>query len=76
MKPMFVNKGSTIKCHAAILPLAESDYHEVEIKGDGSKTEAMSKTIYLDNKYINSLFTSDIVTEFMLMKLKKFMNIE
>jgi hypothetical protein len=76
MKPMFVNKGSTVKCWATILPLTESDYHEVEIKGDGTKTEAMSKTVYLDTKYINSLFTSDIITEFMLMKLRKFMNID
>jgi hypothetical protein len=76
MKPMFVNKGSTVKCWATILTLTESVYHEVEIKGDGTKTEAMSKTVYLDTKYINSLFTSDIITEFMLMKLKKFMNID
>lgn len=75
MKPMFVNKGSTVKCYATIIPLTEADYHEVEIKGDGTKTEAMSKTIYLDTKYINSLFSSDIVTEFMIMKLKEYMNI-
>jgi 8-oxo-dGTP pyrophosphatase MutT (NUDIX family) len=76
MKPLFINKSSSIKCHMAILPLSESDYHEVEIKGDGTKWEKMSKTIYLDTKYINSLYTSDIITEFMLIQLKKYMNIE
>jgi 8-oxo-dGTP pyrophosphatase MutT (NUDIX family) len=75
MKPMFVNKGSTVKCYPIILPLTESDYHEVEIRGDGSKVEKMSKTVFLDIKYANSLFSSDIITEYMLTKFKDFMNI-
>ncbi len=76
MKPLFSNKSSTTRFHAAILPLTEADYHEVEIKGDGTKWEKMSKTAFIDLKYINSLNSSDVITEYMLMKLKQFMNIQ
>ena len=53
----------------------ERDYHEVVAKGDGSKEEEMSKAVKVDVKYISSLNTSDLISDYMLLKLKEYMNI-
>ena len=74
-KPLFFMKGSSNKFYSAIIPLTENDYHEVVIKGDGSLLEKMSQTAKVDIKYINSMIPSDVVTEFMLMKLKSYLNL-
>ncbi len=74
-KPLFYMKGSSNKFYPAIIPLTENDYHEVVIKGDGSLLEKMSQTAKVDIKYINSMLPSDVVTEFMLMKLKAYLNL-
>jgi 8-oxo-dGTP pyrophosphatase MutT (NUDIX family) len=74
-KPLFVNKHTTIKCYYCILPLTENDYHEIAITTDGSRIEKLSKTAKLDIKYLNSLDSSDIVTEFMLMKFRTYLNL-
>lgn len=74
-KPLFVGKHSCNKYHMCILTLNENDYHEITIKGDGSKFENMSKTGKIDIKYLNSLNASDVMTEYMLDKLKKYLNI-
>jgi len=74
-KPLFCMKGSTSKFYPAILPLTENDYHEVAIRGDGSLLEKMSQTATVDIKYINSMMASDVITEFMLMKLKSYLNL-
>ena len=75
MKPLFVSKGSTNKYYPYIIPLNEKDYHEVVAKGDGSKEEAMSKSVKVDAKYINSVNSSDLITDYMLMKLKEYLNL-
>ena len=59
----------------SILTLTENDYHEIVPPTDGSKVEKMSQTAKIDVKYINSLNTSDITTEFMLDKLRKHLNL-
>jgi len=74
-KPLFMSKNGTSKVYTCIIPLTENDYHEVVIKGDGSKIEKMAQTIKMDVKYINTLNTSDILTEYLLMKLKVYLNI-
>lgn len=74
-KPLFLNKGTNTKCHMAILTLNDSDYHEVVIRGDGSKVEKMSQTAKIDVKYVHSLNPSDIITDYMLMKFKTFLGI-
>lgn len=74
MKPLFVSKSSTNKYFPYIIPLNDKDYHEVIAKGDGSKTEAMSKSVKIDAKYISSLNTSDLITDYMLLKLKEYLN--
>ncbi len=75
MRPLFINKGSANKYYPYILPLNERDYHEVVAKGDGSKEEEMSKAVKVDIKYLSSLNTSDLITDYMILKLKEYMNI-
>lgn len=75
-KPLFISKGHANKYHPCILTLTENDYHEIMIKGDGSKIEGMSKTIKLDIKYIKTLNASDIITEYMILLLKDYINIK
>jgi 8-oxo-dGTP pyrophosphatase MutT (NUDIX family) len=75
MKPLFMNKGTANKYYPYILTLTERDYHEVVAKGDGSKEEKMSKSVKVDVKYINSLNTSDLITDYMLLKLKEYLNL-
>ena len=74
-KPLFIGKYSSTRYFPCILTLTENDYHEVVIKGDGTKFEDMSKTGKIDVKYINSLNSSDVITELMLEKLKRHLNL-
>lgn len=74
MKPLFISKLSTSKCHMCILTLTENDYHEIAIKGDGTKFEDMAKVAKIDIKYLASLNSSDIVTEYMLEMFRKYVN--
>lgn len=74
-KPLFIAKHSSAKCYPCIITLTENDYHEVMIKGDGTKFENMAKTGKVDVKYLNSLNASDIITEYMLDKFKKYVNL-
>lgn len=76
MKPLFISKSHASKYHPAILTLSEKDYDEVMAKGDGSKAEKLSKSIKIDAKYINSLMTSDLITEFMIIKIKDHLNLK
>jgi hypothetical protein len=73
--PLFLQKSSSIKLYSCILPLTNNDFREIPIRGDGSKVEKMSKTVAVDIKYINSLIPSDIQTQFMLEKFKRFINL-
>lgn len=73
--PLFLQKSSSIKLYSCILPLTDNDFREIPIRGDGSKVEKMSKTVAVDIKYINSLIPSDIQTQFMLEKFKRFINL-
>jgi len=75
MKPLFMNKGTANKYYPYIISLTERDYHEVMAKGDGSKEEKMSKSVKVDVKYINSLNPSDLITDYMLMKMKEYLNL-
>ena len=43
-------------------------------KGDGSNAEKMSKSVKVDVKYIKSLNPSDLITDYMLLKLKEYIN--
>jgi hypothetical protein len=75
LKPLFMTKGHTNKYHPFILPLTEKQYHEVIPKGDGSEAEKKSKSVKVDIKFINSVNSSDLITDYMLMKLKEYLNL-
>ena len=72
-KPLFISKNSSCKYYMAIINLTESDYHEIAV--DKSKENKLDKAIKLDVKHVNSLNPSDILTELMLEKFKKYANI-
>ena len=74
LKPLFMTKGCVNKYYPYIIPLTERDYHEIIAKGDGSKAESLSKSVRVDVKWINSLNTSDLITDYMLMKVKEYLN--
>lgn len=74
MKPLFISKGHASKYYPSIIQLTEKDYHEVMAKGDGSKAEKVSKSVKLDIKYINSVNTSDLITDYMMEKFKDYTN--
>jgi 8-oxo-dGTP pyrophosphatase MutT (NUDIX family) len=75
LNPLFMNKGSMNKFYPFILMLNERDYHEVIAKGDGSEVEKMSKSVKVDVKFISSVNTSDLITDYMLLKLKEELNL-
>lgn len=75
-KPLFMGKFTSIKVYPCIIPLNENDYHEIIPSGDGSKIEKMSSCAKIDVKYLNTLNCSDIITEFMIMKFKSYLNID
>lgn len=75
LKPLHISKGHINKYHPFIIPLSSTDYEEVVAKGDGSDAEKKSKSAKIDIKYINSLKTSDLITDYMLLKLKEYLNI-
>jgi hypothetical protein len=74
-KPLYIGKFSSMKFYPCILPLNENDYHEIAIRGDGSRVEKMSTTAKIDIKYLSSLNCSDIVTEYMVQKFKSYLNL-
>ncbi len=76
LKPLYMTKGSVNKVYPYILPLNERDYHEVVAKGDGSKAESLSKSVKVDIRHIDSVNASDMMTEFMLLKAKEYLNIQ
>lgn len=74
-KPLFITKGHVNKYNTFILPLNEKDYEEIMAKGDGSKAEELSKSVRIDARYIDSINTSDLITEYMLTRLKEYLNL-
>jgi 8-oxo-dGTP pyrophosphatase MutT (NUDIX family) len=74
MKPLFVSKGNASKYHPCIIQLTERDYHEVIAKGDGTKSEEKSKSVKIDVKYLNSINSSDLITDYMIGKIKEYLN--
>jgi len=72
----YKSKGHTSRFHLCILPLSLYDYDEVIASGDGSETEALSKTVSVDIKNIDRLSPSDVITRLMILEVKKYMNIQ
>ena len=76
LRPLFLSKSTSTKLYPYIIPLHEKDYHEIIPKGDGTKHEAMAKTVKVDIKILSSLITSDVITEYLLIKLKEYLNLQ
>lgn len=74
-KPLFKSKSGSSYFYYCIIPITESDYHEVVAKGDGSVSEKLSKSVKLNVKHINNVLSSDTITELVLCKLKDYLNI-
>jgi 8-oxo-dGTP pyrophosphatase MutT (NUDIX family) len=74
-RPLFLSKVSSSRCHFSILFLTENDYHEVRPTTDGSKLEQISQTVKIDLSRIDSLIASDLLTEFLILKLRDAMNL-
>ncbi len=74
MNPLFKTKAHNNKYYPCIITLSESDYHEVMAKGDGTNAEGLSKSVKVDVKHLNSLNPSDLITDYMLGKVKKYIN--
>lgn len=74
LKPLFISKGNANKYYPCIIQLTEGQYHEVIPSGDGSKAEKKSQSVKVDAKYVNSINSSDLITEYMVLKLKEYLN--
>ncbi len=71
--PLFESKNGTKRIHFCMLPLSESDYHQVLLSNDIKKNEY--KLVKIDAKYLSSINASDITTQLAIDKAKKFLNI-
>lgn len=75
LKPLYISKGMTSKYHPFIIPLNEREYSEITATGDGSEVEKKSKSVRVSAKFIDSVKTSDLITDYLLLKLKEYMNL-
>lgn len=76
LSPIFFNKSGTKKVYPFILPISEKDYQEILPKGDGSEAESKSKCVKISAKYIDGVQCSDLITSYMLLKLKEYLNLK
>ena len=76
LKPLYISKGMTSKYHPFIIPLNEREYSETIANGDGSEVEKKSKSVRVSAKFIDSVKTSDLITDYLLLKLKEYMNLQ
>ena len=74
LKPLFICKSSSNKYYPCIMVLSENDYHEVVAKGDGSREEKLSKSVKVDIKFLKAVNSSDVITDYLIEKLKKVAN--
>ena len=76
LRPLFLTKMNANKVYPYIIPLHEKDYKEVIAKGDGTKHESMSKSVKIDVKRLKDIQASDLITDYILLKLKEYMNLQ
>lgn len=68
--PLFISKGNASKAHICFLYLSSVHYDMVQVVGDGSITEEKSSTFVINKNMINSLISSDILTSYIIERLK------
>jgi len=64
------------KVYPYIIPLHNKDFEEIVPKGDGTKHEGMSKSVKVDIKQLKNIQASDLITDYILLKLKEYMNLQ
>jgi hypothetical protein len=69
-KSLFLNKSNTGIYHICLLELNYNDYRVTEPKTDGSQYEKNSKTIKISLGDIDEIRSHDLITDYMLTKLK------
>lgn len=72
---LYKSKSGSSRFHLCILPISIYQYDEVIAKGDGSKTEDMSKTVKVSASNLKNLAPSDVVTKLLIEEAKKYLNI-
>jgi 8-oxo-dGTP pyrophosphatase MutT (NUDIX family) len=76
LRPLFLTKMNANKVYPYIIPLHNKDFEEVIPKGDGTKHEAMSKSVKIDVNNLKNIQASDLITDYILLKLKEYMNLQ
>ena len=71
-KPLFMCKGSSNKYYMSILTLTENDYHEIAV--DKSQEHKLDRAAKIDVKFVDSLNVSDVITDLMIDKFKRYIN--
>ncbi|CAG7579809.1 MAG: NADH pyrophosphatase [uncultured marine phage] len=72
---LYLSKGCNSKYNICILPLYRDDFYETYAKGDGSRAEKLSKSVKVNEYNLENLKGSDVITELMLMKVRKHLNL-
>lgn len=69
------SKGSLVKYHICLIEIGYNEYQFVKPTGDGSLSEKLSKTIKIDLSEIDQIITHDLITQYMIQKLKSDYNL-
>jgi 8-oxo-dGTP pyrophosphatase MutT (NUDIX family) len=67
----FQSKASVSKYHICLLDLSYNDYQQVKAPGDGSLPEKLSTTVKVSIGELDNIKTHDLITDYMILKLKK-----
>jgi 8-oxo-dGTP pyrophosphatase MutT (NUDIX family) len=70
-RPLHVSKGSLTSYYPCLLELRYNDFKQVAAIGDGSRDEKLSKTIKVSLGDIDQIRCFDLITEYMIQKLKQ-----
>jgi len=73
--PFFKSKRHSSQIYMCILELNVNDYKQTVPPGDGSKSEKLSKTIKVSLGDIDNLKVNDLITQNLILMLKKEYNI-
>ena len=68
--PFFVSKGNSNQYYCCIMELTYNEYKMVASVGDGTKEEQMSRTIKVSLGDLDEIKVNDMVTQYMISKLK------
>jgi len=69
-EPLFLNKNGIYQVYPFLLELDYNSYKQVRFGGDGSKNEKLSMCVKVNLSDIDEIKVHDVLTEYMLMKLK------